>query len=264
MCIVLFLSAPALFARDSIPDPAPMPQPDSAGIGMPAESEQQAYWKPAQFENIPVEETVGRQVHAEAFKALRHKYDTPEFNYSEQALNRFSWWDRLRRSVNDFFASVLPDWSISSTTLVLRILAILGVCALIFVIYRLVASGKKIFVRDMWEKQEAAVDLIEKNLETTDIRTYLDDALAQKNYTLAIRFLHLINLQTLARKGFIAWDYRKTNHDFLMEIQSLPLREGFEKTRTVYEYIWYGNFAIDESRFLNYQALFVQFKSQIG
>lgn len=261
-CIALFLAVPAAFGGDSIPARVPLPPADSSATRVQNEQEEQAYWKPEHFKDIPVEEAVeGRKTD---FETLRHKYDAPEFDYSEQVLDRLSWWDRLKRRVNAFLRSILPEWSISSTTLVLRILAILGICALIFIIYRLIASGRKIFVRETRERQEAAADLIEQNLETTDIRAYLEAALAKKDYTLAIRYLHLINLQALAKKNIIDWDHRKTNHDFLLEIQAPLLREAFERTSMIYEYIWFGNFTIDESQFLSHQALFVQFKNHIG
>lgn len=263
MSIALVLALPAGFAQDSIKDPAPLL--DTGGAEMQKEPEEQAYWKPEHFKNIPVEETApemgGGQV---SFDSLRQKYNSPEFKYSEQDLNRLSWWDRLKRRVNEFLGSVLPDWSISSTTLVLRILAILGICALVFIIYRLVISGKKVFVRERREQNESPADFIERNLETTDIQVYLEEALAQKDFTSAIRYLHLINLQALSKKEIIVWDYRKTNHDFLLEIQSGPLRSGFERTSKIYEYIWFGDFGIDEDRFLACRELFTQFKNHIG
>ncbi|MGB5944142.1 MAG: DUF4129 domain-containing protein [Leeuwenhoekiella sp.] len=86
-------------------------------------------------------------------------------------------------------------------------------------------------------------------IENKDIQQLIDEALAQKNYRLAVRYSYLLILQKLSQKEIINWQVQKTNHDYVYEIKDDSLKTQFAKVTRIYDFIWYGNFEVDDSAF---------------
>jgi hypothetical protein len=53
----------------------------------------------------------------------------------------------------------------------------------------------------------------------------------------------------MAQNHYIEWDIEKTNSDYLYELQSPVYKEEFTYLSYLYNYIWYGEFEIDDSTF---------------
>ena len=47
----------------------------------------------------------------------------------------------------------------------------------------------------------------------------------------------------------ISWQREKTNQAYLMEITDVEKRKSFQTLTQQFEYIWYGEFIIDQERF---------------
>jgi len=202
------------------------------------------------------------------YSEVKNRYSSEAFNYEEEKKveERLNWLERLLNYIGDFLNSIFnisPSSSILGFgNIIYYLLIALAVAVLSYVIYKLVISGKSNYI----SKNDAninAVDYIEKNLETIDLTDYLNDAIKNKNYPLAIRFLHLSNLKLLAEKKYIIWEYTKTNLDFYNEMNQPDLKESFHNTSLVYDYIWFGNFPIDEVAFEKHQNDFLTFKKLI-
>ncbi len=210
---------------------------------------------------VPIKDSVGVQ---QSFSHLKSRYRSPEFNYNENRADRMSWLDRVLRKVGDFIKQLIPpiNWDLQRAMYYVFIGA--GALLVIFILYKLILSGKNPGFKEVKELDEEPTEWIEKKLMETDLKGYLHQALKNQNYTLAVRYLHLINLKKLATKGHITWHYQKTNHEFLNELSNHQLRPPFARTIRVYEYIWYGHFVITSNDFENYQQLFHSFNQEIS
>lgn len=233
---------------------------------LPPKASDAVYTDPDYFSNIPVEQsdsTVDTTVMRQAFQQMNATYQSEDFNYEEDKINRLSWWERLKRNVKDFLISLAPNLHFNLKKIFYFILIGIGVLALAYIIYRLITNGKNPLYKVKKETTDNSPDWVEKNLMDINLNTHLEEAMEEKNYRLAIRYLHLINLKTLAQSNQIEWDIQKTNHEFLYEINDSGLKKDFSTTIIVYEHIWYGGFDATESQFEQYSALFNEFKMKI-
>ena len=134
-----------------------------------------------------------------------------------------------------------------------------AVVLLAYLILRFVGEGnifgtKKRRISD----PSVQIDLehIEENLETADLDPLIRQAIADKNYALAVRLYYLAILKELHLKGAIDWKKDKTNRIYLREMREHPSFENFKNTTSVFERVWYGSQTIDEPGFEIIQPYF--------
>lgn len=107
------------------------------------------------------------------------------------------------------------------------------------------------------------IEQIEENLAEMDLQQFIRQALAEKNYALAIRLHYLLVLQTLSEKDWIRWKKDKTNQEYLREIQSEDLKQGFRTLTRIFDRVWYGKSLINEADFALLEPEFKAFNSKI-
>jgi hypothetical protein len=198
-----------------------------------------------------------------SYETTKDKYNSANFDYNEKSINNTSFFGRIKKWLNDFFESLLPDWNVDMSNVMMYILIALGCVALAFVFYKIFFSKNRLFQRERKEATEDDIQFVEKNLQSVDIQPYIQQAIDDKEWNKAIRYLHLLNLQILAQKEIIQWDYRKTNREFITEISNPTWKAEFEKTTELFNYIWFGDFTLSKEEFERYQADFIHFKNQI-
>lgn len=255
-----------VLAADSLNRTTPVEIPVNTD-SLATDTKDDVYKNPDYFRDVPVEQLDNLADTANAglsFRQMDKKYQSAEFDYNEDHIDRLSWWNRLERWLNDFFRRILPHFDINLSKTVYYFAIGVGVLALAYILYRLLAKGKRPLFKEENEPSERPADWVEKKLMEVNLNTYLENALADENYVLAIRYLHLINLKALAEKHLIDWNYQKTNHDFLYELKEDKLKKAFAQTIRIFEYIWYGGFDISENRFRQYHQLFEQFHQDIS
>jgi len=96
----------------------------------------------------------------------------------------------------------------------------------------------------------------EQLIKNEDLQMLIQKAIEQKNYRLAVRYYYLQLLQRLSDKQLIDWQQQKTNEDYISEIELNPLKEKFKWSTYLYDFIWYGNFDIDQAEFSRVEAAF--------
>jgi superfamily II DNA or RNA helicase len=139
----------------------------------------------------------------------------------------------------------------------------LAVFFVLFIIYKL------FFTEGFLQRQPAKSPVTLKEVEEEDINGNTDYdkqvALAadNKNYRLAIRYLYLQSVQKLRNAGAITFASDKTNSQYLHELNGKPYRQEFASLTMNYEYVWYGEFLIDENIFSKLQQRFKQFNNQL-
>lgn len=100
------------------------------------------------------------------------------------------------------------------------------------------------------------ITTIEENLPGTELESFLERALRQEDYRLAVRLHYLQVLQLLAEKDYIVWKADKTNREYLLETAAHPWHNEWETLTGLFERIRYGRLSIDHSLYTAVRARF--------
>lgn len=186
------------------------------------------------------------------------KYTEDEaFNYTEvlveeNAFDRFMRW--LRNVLRKFWEAIFGVGTASGFLyVVFRILPYILLGVLIFLLIRffvkvnsnqLVGKSRGIGSISLTEEEEI--------IQNEDIPALIKKAVKQQNYRLAIRYYYLLSLKHLTDNNIISWQPQKTNADYINEFTSADLKIAFKHITRIYDYVWYGEFHIDITK---YEAL---------
>lgn len=102
------------------------------------------------------------------------------------------------------------------------------------------------------------------NIHAMDFDKLIAEAALRKEYRRAVRLHYLQTLRELSARNFIEWREAKTNRDYLYELKDEPLRRALTEATLLYEYAWYGDFAIDTETFEKVRAVFVRLNKQVA
>jgi hypothetical protein len=183
-----------------------------------------------------------------------------EFIYDDVPEPKANWWQRFWR----WFWSLLDgvfDGNNYSPFLKFGLVALViaGVTFLIIKILGLdlgILTGKSKKVVVPYEESL-------ENIHEINFDDQLYQALAQKNYRLAVRLLYLRTLKNLTDKQLIYWQPEKTNQTYVAELENEQHQHAFRGLTNQFEYIWYGEFNIDENVFSGIDKSFQQFNQQM-
>ena len=100
------------------------------------------------------------------------------------------------------------------------------------------------------------------NIKDLDIDKIINNAIKNKDYKKAIRYLFIKTLKQLSSKEIINWQINKTNRDYYYEISDKNIKEQFIKLSQIFTYVWYGDFKINEEKFTELKQYFSNFLSK--
>jgi len=89
----------------------------------------------------------------------------------------------------------------------------------------------------------------ENLLKNANFEELIAKAINDQNYRLAIRYFYLKILKQLTEIELIKWEIQKTNEDYIKELSEKRIKEKFKSITRLYDFVWYGNFKINESQF---------------
>lgn len=101
----------------------------------------------------------------------------------------------------------------------------------------------------------------EEDIHEVDLEKLLLEAKNNNNYRLAIRYYYLIVLKTLSTNKLIDYHKDKTNTEYKFELQKGKIREQFSYLSYIYTYVWYGEFEVNNTDFLNIEEKYTSFKN---
>ena len=195
-------------------------------------------------------------------KIEEYKKDS-RFDYAKnkQQGAQISFWDRLWYDISQFIGDLIGSVSNSGAlSFVVISICILVVCLLLMkligVDYRTVLGKKKIDTPE--------INIYTENVHEMNFDVLISNALQNKNYRLAIRFLYLKNLKLLSDKEIITWSSNKTNYSYQYEISNNNLRTKFLETTLIFDYVWYGEFPVQEARFSEISSYLNDFSNMIA
>lgn len=132
----------------------------------------------------------------------------------------------------------------------------------VFLVLKLIGADLKIFTRN-----SAPVNLpyneSEDNIHEIDFAEEIRKAVELGNFRFAIRLLYLSSLKKLSDSGKIIWQPGKTNQDYVREIPDPEEKKQFSRLTHQFEYVWYGEFLINEHKFGQIRLHFEQFNGEV-
>ena len=195
---------------------------------------------------------------------LSQKYSGEDFNYNE---NEEEAQNLLGRAISWFFQQLEKLFGVDISPELLDVVEFLVYLLLtVFIGYFIIKLLLGQNTSSLFSRKTATVNpltIAEEHIENINLDTFISDALAQKNYRLAIRYMYLKALKELSFHNIIAWHFEKTNNDYHNEIKDPLLKDNFKKVSYLYDYVWYGEFDLDEIGFINAQKDFERLTNQL-
>ncbi len=122
--------------------------------------------------------------------------------------------------------------------------------AVVYLVYILLnEGGTGLFTVNRNKAINSYDEITAENIENADILSLIKNAENDKDYRLAIRYYYLLVLKTLSLKNHIKFEDDKTNNEYLDEVSSKPFSKDFAYTSYLYNYIWYGEFPLNDSKY---------------
>lgn len=182
-----------------------------------------------------------------------------EFQYDEVGRQQLSWWDKFWMLFWRLIGSLIQG---AASNLISRYIFIgLGVALVLYIVIK--SIGAENIFRKKSKETFLPYDVITENIHEIDYEQELQRLVAERKFRLAVRLLYLRALKKLSDAEIINWQPNKTNYNYLMEIDKPEIRNDFSKLTLQFDYIWYGDFPIDEVKFDPINQSFNQFNKQI-
>jgi hypothetical protein len=182
-----------------------------------------------------------------------------EFQYDEIGQQQLSLWDKFWLWFWNMIGQLFQG---AASNLVSRYIFIgLGVALVLYIVVKIIGA-ENIFSKKSKETI-LPYDVITENIHEIDYEQEIQRLVTERKFRLAVRLLYLRALKKLSDAEIIQWQPDKTNYNYLMEISKLELKNDFSQLTLQFDYIWYGDFPIDEVKFEPINQSFNQFNNQI-
>lgn len=206
-----------------------------------------------------------RQIQIEESQ-LEQFRNNPDFNYEEALPKAPDWWISFKNWIANIVIKFF-EWlfgvekAVGAFNAFLQVLPYILLAVLLFILIKFFLSVNARAVMHA-KKNQAIVALSEEEhiIKNEDIQQLIENAIGQKDYRLAVRYYYLYMLQLMSEKEFIVWELQKTNDDYKLELQKQELVQPFATSTRLYNYFWYGEFPIDETKYKKAEANFLSLK----
>lgn len=181
------------------------------------------------------------------------------FQYEPQLIE-LSWWGRMKKAFWEFLfgnrKAVSTFWEI-----VVYVLAIAAFLIIVFGLMKL--QPGRFFSRSRVAATELDFGEGEENIHEMDFETLIRQAVTEQSFRRGVRLLYLETLKELTENRWIDWKKHKTNQDYQQELTGTPIHPDFDSLTLRYEYVWYGDFAIDQQGFRAMEGIFRNFQQRV-
>ena len=142
------------------------------------------------------------------------------------------------------------------------ILWVMAVFLIGFLVWKLFL-GENFFRRDRRYKNSVGEKEEEELPDASAYERLIAQAVMNKDYRLAIRYLYLQTLKKLTDSGLLQFSADKTNYQYVKELQGKPYQNDFASITLNYDYVWYGKFEIDENLYARLSDNFRSFNQKL-
>ncbi len=187
-------------------------------------------------------------------------YKNMEVYDYDEVVRTESWWSRFLR----WLAMYLSDVGLNP---VITYYILTGIGVLLIVFYLLKMYGIKpielLFFKQDKEIGELLFSQQSEDLYRQNLEELLGTCIRNKAYREAIRILYLSAVKNMDQSGLIEWQTWKTDRDYCYELSDREIAIKFKKLVRNYEYIWYGQFIVNEEEFYTVKQEFDGFGNLI-
>jgi hypothetical protein len=189
---------------------------------------------------------------------LKSYAEDRDFKYDDVAPET-DWWTRFWR----WFWHLLEDafGSGPSGQFIGYVALIILVALALFIIFKVLGLDLDIFSRKS-KSVEVPYSEVEDNIHEINFNEEIDKAIATGNFRLAVRLFYLRILKQLSDADQINWQPEKTNQTYISEITDASRKHTFKNLTDQFEYVWYGEFAINQQQFDQMKTGFENFKPE--
>lgn len=205
------------------------------------------------------------QLYPKEFKNnVPSRYKGNEFDYSVSKPKE-SFWQKLMKKIERIFRNIFGETvftkSSEITAILVRLFAIILVGFLLYFIikYILGKDGNFIFGKKN-KKLNLNVEELHENIHEINFPESIAKLEHTRDYRSAVRYQFLFILKKLSDKKLINWNPEKTNKDYAAELKAAHLKNEFSDLSYIFDYVWYGEFNIDERSYQKFKNQYQAFK----
>lgn len=146
------------------------------------------------------------------------------------------------------------------------VLIAMGVGIIVFLLYKLIGqvnTPKNSRIKK-GRLSEISLEEIEENIVEADLADFIQQAIEEEKYNLAIRLYYLLIIKELNANNLIQWKKDKTNRSYLKELSNTPFYENFKSVTQTFERIWYGRNKLNKNDFVQLEPMFKELTLSIS
>ena len=166
------------------------------------------------------------------------------FNYDNMSSEPQDWITKIKNWINQQLALIRTSKTFS--TALDYFYYLLAILALILILRGLIKGDRRGLLFGKIANNEIKMVEQDENLNLLNFDELFRSALDNKQYRLAIRYLFLKSLKLLSDKEMIELKNNKTNHQYFLEIKNTQIASVFQDATLSFEWIWYGEFPVNE------------------
>ncbi len=210
--------------------------------------------------NNAVFDTSKVEVRTPTESTLNKYRNNKDFIY-DRAESSLSFWDKITIWINNRLKELFT--SEGFPVIIRYFLYLIVAVAAILVIFVLLKSNVRGIFYGKQMNSATRFKIVDEDINKMDFERRINEAVNNKDYRLAVRLYYLKMLKLLSDKKIIDWQINKTNSAYLKEVRNINLHSHFDKITSIFEWIWYGEFPIDEANFIKVRDIFTEFNSNI-
>lgn len=252
--LLIFFTAGFTYAQDD----GPVVYIDSLGTG----HYKNMYRADSVLLKNPVTENT---IYPKKFKEnVPSRYKGNEFDYTT-IKPRMSFWDRMMakifRLLQSIFGETVFTKSGNITGVLIRLFAIVLVGFLIYFMIKYLIGKEGNF---LFGKKNRKVIIKDEELHENIHEINFPESILKfeksGDFRSAVRYQFLYVLKKLSDKKIIVWNPEKTNKDYVAELKTAHIKDEFSKLSYIFDYVWYGEFSIDEASYQKFKNQYQSFK----
>ncbi len=202
-------------------------------------------------------------------KQINTYKNNKDFNYTRKLENP-NWWQVFEEWViglwnsfwNFLFGTVRAGTWLATLVNILKYVVLAAIIGLLVWLFVKLNRSKAFFKPKT--PPEVLLSEEEKTIREKDIPELIKQALVQQNYRLAVRYYYLLILQILKDKEFIDYQSQKTSKEYLAELKDPKMASQFANLTRLYDFIWYGDFSVNQQQYAVAQKAFVTMQKQLN
>jgi hypothetical protein len=188
------------------------------------------------------------------FAGFRHD---PDFNYSIEKPNLGNFLQLMLYRISTFLNSLFKN---KATSYIFFFLF-----AALFIFLAIKLFDKKVQSAFIFSgRNKMDVTISSPGFNKVDFEKMINNALLARNFQVAVRFLYHKLLFHLNLQKVIELKSEKTSTEIGREISDIELKRMFGQLSGTYNYVWYGQFELDEKTFKQIQVQFSVFFNLLG